>query len=89
MWIAASSTEILVESLEKVLVGGGTGEVFVVGAAFFCADLPEPRALTALASITVIFECDGGVEGRRAEVLALDPAEAGAVVLDGVGAGVR
>ena len=50
--------------MEKVVVGGGVGEVFVVGAAFFCADLPEPQALAALANIVVIFEHDGGVEGR-------------------------
>ena len=89
MWIVASSTEILVGSLEKdVVLEGGAGEVFVVGAAFFCADLPEPRALAALTSITVIFERDGGVERRRAGVLALDITEVGAVVLDGAGGGM-
>ena len=88
MWIATSSTKVLVGSSGKVVVGGGAGEVFVVGAAVFCADLPEPRALAALASITVILERDGGVEGRRAGVLALDPAGAEAVVLEGAGEGL-
>ena len=89
MWIAASSTKILVGSLGKVVVGEGAGEVFVVGAAVFCADLPEPRALAALACIAVILEREGGVEGRRSGVLALGPAGVGAVVCDGAGGGLR
>ena len=56
--------------------GGGVKEIFVGGASFFCEDLPEPRALAALANIAVIFERDGGEEGRRTGVLALDPAGA-------------
>ena len=81
MGIAASSTKILAGSLEKFVVGGGAGDVFVAGAAFFCADLPEPRALAALANIAEILEREGGVEGRRAGVLALDPAGTGAGVV--------
>jgi hypothetical protein len=74
----------------NVIVGGGAGEVFATGAAFFCADLPEPRALAALANIAEIFERDGGEEGRG--VLVLDLAGAGAGVFDaalaaGVGEG--
>ena len=56
--------------------GGGVEEIFVGGASFFCEDLPEPRALAALANIAVIFERDGGEEGRRTGVLSLDPAGA-------------
>ena len=91
---AASSTKILAGSLKDFIIGEGVCDVFVTGAAFFCADLPEPRALAALASITVILKQDGGVEGRRAGVLALDPvgagagAGAGAVVWDGAGGGL-
>ena len=62
--------------------GGGAEEVFVGGAAFFCADLPKPRALTALANIVVILEHDGREEGRRTGVLALDLAGA---FLEGAG----
>ena len=88
---------VLAGSFEKVVGGGGegAGEVFVGGAAFFCANLPEPRALASLANIVVIFECDGGVEGRRAGVLALDLAGAGdevvtpAGIVDEAGSGVE
>ena len=76
MGVAASSTKILVGSLKDFVIRGGAGDVFVAGATFFCADLPEPRALAALANIAEILEHEGGVEGR--EVLALDLAEAGA-----------
>ena len=86
MWTAASSTRMHAGSLGKVVVGGGAGEVFVAGAAFFCADLPEPRALAALANIAEIFERDGGVEGRG--VLALDLAGARAGVFEEAGKGL-
>ena len=76
MGVAASSTKILAGSWEDFVIGGRVGGVFVAGAALFCADLPEPRALAALANIAEILEHEGGVEGR--EVLALDLAEAGA-----------
>ena len=88
MWTVASSTEFLAGSLGKAVIGGRAGKVSVVGAAFFCGDLPEPRALSALASIVVILERDGGVEGRRAGVLALDPVGVGAVVFVGAGRGL-
>ena len=78
MGVAASSTKILVGSLKDFVIRGGAGDVFVTGAVFFCADLPEPRALAALANIAEILEREGGVEGRRAGVLALDPVGAGA-----------
>ena len=75
MGVAASSTKILVGSLKDFVIRGGAGDVFVAGATFFCADLPEPRALAALANIAEILQHEGGVEGR--EVLALELAEVG------------
>ena len=60
----------------------------MVGAAFFCANLPELRASVALASIAVILERDGGVEGWRAGVLALDPTGVEASVFEGAGGGL-
>ena len=86
MGVAASSTKILVGSLKDFVIRGGAGDVFVAGATFFCADLPEPRALAALANIVEILEHEGGVEGR--EVLALDLAEAGAGAGGGGGGGL-
>ena len=86
MGVAVSSTKILAGSLEDFVIGGRVGGVFVAGAALFCADLPEPRALATLANIAEILEREGGVEGR--EVLALDPAGAGALVGAGAGGGL-
>ena len=88
MGVAASSTKILAGSLEDFVIGGRVGSVFVAGAALFCAVFPGPRALAALANITEILEREGGVEGSRARVLALDPAGAGAIVCDGAGGGL-
>ena len=84
MGVAAFSTKIWAGSLKDFVIRGGAGEVFVTGAAFFCANLPEPRALAALANIAEILGREGGVKGRRAGVLALDHVGVGAVVWEGV-----
>ena len=62
VWIAASSTRILAGSTGRTAGGGGTEEIFVAEVIFFSADLPDYRALAALASNAGIFERDGGVE---------------------------
>ena len=87
VWIAASSTGVLIGSTGRVAVGGA-GEVFVVEAVSFWADLLEPRALAALAINAGILKRDGGVEGWRAGVLALDPVGAGVGVFEGAEGGL-
>ena len=61
--IVASFTGIVKGSTGRAAGGGGAGEVLEVEAVFFWADLPEPRALAALASNAGILKRDGGVEG--------------------------
>ena len=69
VWIAASSTGVLIGSTRRATVGegggggGGAGEVFVVEAFFFWAGRSELQALAALASNVGILKRDGGVEG--------------------------
>ena len=60
--IAISSIGILAGSTGRTAGGGGAREVFVAEVVFFWADLPDPRALAALASNAGILKRDGGVD---------------------------